>query len=193
MTYIASLLLLLAFIAAAAVRADRPFIHPGVLLSGRQLSFVKAQVAANATPFADSLAKARANTFVNSRASAAMSPGWNGTISCGYFDSADYGCHNATNDGESALLQAYLWAVTGEAVWAARATARLTAAVLFMPLTTLLISVFKCTPGGAWAGSAIPCFGSDHTLMMLLVGTLLPFFFLFSLTRAILQILIDSG
>ena len=120
-SHIIMLLLLLAFVAAAA-RADPPFIHPGVLLSGRQLSYVKAQVAANATPFVESLAKARANTFVNSRANAAMSPGWNGTISCGFFDSADYGCRNASADGESALLQAYLWAVTGEAAWAARAT-----------------------------------------------------------------------
>jgi hypothetical protein len=114
----ATLLLLLAF-----ARADPGFVHPGVLISGRQLAFVRAQVAANATPFAASLAKARGNTFVNSRASATMSPGWNGTISCGFFDSADYGCRNASADGESALLQAYLWAVTGEAAWAARSTA----------------------------------------------------------------------
>jgi hypothetical protein len=105
------------------VHADPGFTHPGVLLSGLQLSFVKAQIAANATPFSGALAKARANTYINSQSSATMSPSWNGTISCGFYDSADYGCHNATNDGESALLQAYLWAVTGEAVWAARATA----------------------------------------------------------------------
>lgn len=106
-----------------AVRSDPGFAHPGVVVGAAQLAFAKAQAAAGVEPFAASLAKARGNTWVNSRAQASMSPGWNGTIACGYFDSHDYGCANATNEAESALLQAYLWAFTGEAVWAQRAAA----------------------------------------------------------------------
>jgi hypothetical protein len=62
-----------------------------------------------------------------------------------------------------------------------RATARLTAAVLFMPLATMLISIYKCAPGATWAGSAFACFGTEHSLLMALVTALLPFFFGFSL------------
>lgn len=62
-----------------------------------------------------------------------------------------------------------------------RATARLTAAVLFMPLSTMLISTYKCSVGATWAGSALACFGVEHSLLMALVTALLPFFFGFSL------------
>ena len=50
-----------------------------------------------------------------------MSPGWNGTISCGYFDSHDYGCGNETADSTTVWVQAMLWAATGDPKWATRA------------------------------------------------------------------------
>jgi len=53
-----------------------------------------------------------------------------------------------------------------------------------MPLTTLLISVYKCSGGGTWAGSSIVCYGLEHSLLLSLVTLLLPFFFGFSICVA---------
>lgn len=106
---------------ACCARADPGFVHPGVLLGGKQLAFAKAQAARGVAPFNDTLAKAIDYTFVNKRAASSISPGWNGTISCGYYGSHDYGCGNITSDGQAALMQSYLWAFTGDAQWATRA------------------------------------------------------------------------
>jgi hypothetical protein len=60
-------------------------------------------------------------TYVNGRNSSSMSAGWNGTISCGFYDSHDYGCRNETSDSTAVWVQAMLWAATGDLKWATRA------------------------------------------------------------------------
>jgi len=115
------ILVAVALRATASPSAGRHFAHPGVLLGARQLAFVQAQAAAGVPPFNDTLGKALADTWVNGRNASSMSPGWNGTISCGYYDSRDYGCRNESGDATAVLVQAMLWAVTRDPRWATRA------------------------------------------------------------------------
>jgi hypothetical protein len=117
-------LTLLVSISAVSIKAtsiSNSWVHPGVLLGEKQLSFIMNQLSNNSLPFNASLEKALSYTWINSKTKASMSSDWNGTISCGFFDSHDYGCGNATNDGESALLDAYLWAITKDTKWSSRA------------------------------------------------------------------------
>lgn len=62
-----------------------------------------------------------------------------------------------------------------------RATARLTTTALFVPLASLLISVYKCKRGDRWNYSDIGCYGVEHSLLMAMVSVLLPCFWIFSL------------
>jgi hypothetical protein len=62
-----------------------------------------------------------------------------------------------------------------------RATARLTATALFVPFATLLISAYKCKEGGHWSVTDWECYGTEHSLIMLLVSILLPCFWAFTL------------
>ena len=57
-----------------------------------------------------------------------------------------------------------------------RASGMLTTSVLFMPLATLLISVFKCSPGGFWSGSSIACYSPAHLAILSVFCVLLAFF-----------------
>jgi hypothetical protein len=90
---------------ACCARADPGFVHPGVLLGGKQLAFAKAQAARGVAPFNDTLAKAIDYTFVNKRAASSISPGWNGTISCGYYGSHDVRLTHATPHAPAPQLQ----------------------------------------------------------------------------------------
>jgi hypothetical protein len=115
--------LLLTLLSAVSLALATPdFVHPGVLLGAQQLAFVKQQIGLGVAPFNATLQKALAYTFVNKRNQSSMSPDWNGTISCGFFGTHDYGCGNLSSDAESALMQSYLWAATSDAKWAERAT-----------------------------------------------------------------------
>jgi hypothetical protein len=51
------------------------------------------------------------NTWMNKRNESSMLADWNGTISCGYFDSHDYGCKNESADSQAVEINAMLWAV----------------------------------------------------------------------------------
>ena len=62
-----------------------------------------------------------------------------------------------------------------------RATARLTTTALFVPLASLLISVYKCKKGDRWNYSDIGCYSVEHSLLMAMVSILLPCFWIFSL------------
>ena len=56
-----------------------------------------------------------------------------------------------------------------------RATARLTV-VAFVPLASLLLSVYKCSAGASWGGSDWPCFGAAHATALALMTLLCPAF-----------------
>ena len=125
------LLLLGAHAAAAAARgatsertvvhpgSRRKFVHPGVLIDAAQLAFAAKQASADMQPFAETLETLKKDTWTTNR-NASMSPGWNGSIGCGYFGHPDFGCGNETGDAQAALMDAMLWAYTKDPVWAAK-------------------------------------------------------------------------
>jgi hypothetical protein len=87
--------------------------HPGVLVSGAQLDFVKAQVAAKREPFYGQFQKAVASEY------AALDyqlkgPPETGIIDCGAYSRPDNGCHAEDVDATAAYLQAVLWWITGD-------------------------------------------------------------------------------
>lgn len=99
-------------------RSGRKFVHPGVLVGPKQLKFVREQVGVANSTFNLTLAKLQKYTWLNARNKTGMSPDWNGTVACGYFDSHDYGCRNESTDATVVWIQAMLWAATGEEKWA---------------------------------------------------------------------------
>jgi hypothetical protein len=87
--------------------------HPGVLVSGSQLDFVKAQVRAKAQPFQQEYEKAVASQY------AALDyqlkgPPTTGVIDCGPVSNPDHGCHAEDADASAAYLQALLWYLSGD-------------------------------------------------------------------------------
>jgi hypothetical protein len=107
----------------APASTPRRFVHPGVFVGAEQLAFMRAQVQLDGTVFNASLETLSKWTYMNGRNSSSMSAGWNGTVSCGFYDSHDYGCKNETSDSTTVWVQAMLWATTGDIKWATRAIA----------------------------------------------------------------------
>lgn len=62
-----------------------------------------------------------------------------------------------------------------------KSTARLTTTALFVPLASLLISVYKCHAHEHWSVTDFECYGVEHSLLMAMVSVLLPCFWVFSL------------
>lgn len=87
--------------------------HPGVLVSGAQLDFVKAQVAAKAEPFYSEYQKAVASDY-GSLKYQLKGPPSSGVIECGPYSKPDNGCHAEDSDASAAYLQSVLWYITGD-------------------------------------------------------------------------------
>jgi len=102
-------------------RVPRRFVHPGAFLGVKQLAYVRSQAQVGGSVVNKTLQKMLSFTYMNGRNSTSMSRDWNGTISCGYFGSHDYGCRNESSDAVAVEIQAMLWAVTGDEKWATRA------------------------------------------------------------------------
>jgi hypothetical protein len=95
------------------------FRHPGVLVTGEQLSFVKAKLQSGAEPWKSALAKAmtymRASDFGGYPAFASLTyvahpvP----AICCGSVSKPDIGCKAEQFDASAAYTTALIWAVTG--------------------------------------------------------------------------------
>lgn len=87
--------------------------HPGVLVSGAQLAFVRDQVKAKQEPFYGEYQKAVASEY------AALDyqlkgPPADGDIDCGSYSRPDNGCHAEDADATAAYLQALLWNLSGD-------------------------------------------------------------------------------
>ncbi len=87
--------------------------HPGVLVSGPQLTFIKAQVDARIEPIYGEYKKAVASQY------AALDyqlkgPPHSGVIECGPISNPDHGCHAEDSDATAAYLQALLWFISGD-------------------------------------------------------------------------------
>jgi len=86
--------------------------HPGVLISGSQLAFVREQVKAKQEPFYSEYQKAVASDYANLDYQL-KGPPVDGDIDCGPTSHPDTGCHAEDADASAAYLQALLWNLTG--------------------------------------------------------------------------------
>jgi hypothetical protein len=87
--------------------------HPGVLVSGAQLDYVKAQVKAKAQPIYGEFLKAKASEY-GSLDYKMQGPPADGVIDCGPYSHPDNGCHAEDADASAAYLQSVLWTITGD-------------------------------------------------------------------------------
>jgi len=88
-------------------------VHPGVVVSGAQLAYVKAQVATKQGPVYAEFQKAVASEY------AALDYKMKGpppeeVIECGPVSNPDHGCHAEDADATAAYLQSVLWTITGD-------------------------------------------------------------------------------
>jgi hypothetical protein len=107
---LAILILLGAWCGAAHAQAMK---HPGVLVSGKQLNFVKGQVKEKKEPIYGEFQKAIASQYA-ALDYKLMGPPTTGMIECGSYSRPDHGCHAEDADATAAYLQAVLWWITGD-------------------------------------------------------------------------------
>jgi hypothetical protein len=89
------------------------FQHPGVLVSGAQLEFVKAQIGAKAEPFYGEYQKAVVSEY-GALDYKLLGPPATGVIECGSYSRPDNGCHAEDTDASAAYVQSLLWYITGD-------------------------------------------------------------------------------
>ena len=109
--------------ADAGAQAARAWEHPGVLVSSKQLSSVRAALASREEPFASVHAKASSSRFAKLNWEP-LGPPASGTIECGFYDRPNRGCSDEAEDAIAAYTHARLFALDGDAAHA-RAAARI--------------------------------------------------------------------
>jgi hypothetical protein len=97
------------------------FRHPGVLVNGEQLAFLKMKVAAGAAPWAPALTAAKADSHASLSYTAAPPSDSNGDVGCGSYSSPDIHCGDEKKDVSAAYTDALIWALTGDKQYAAKA------------------------------------------------------------------------
>ena len=90
------------------------------LLSRAQLNFVKAQVNAKAEPFYTEFQRAQTSE-PGSLTYKVKDPPADGIVACGPYNRPDRGCWDEDKDSSAAYLQAVLWYITGNRVYAQNA------------------------------------------------------------------------
>jgi len=113
-------LVVLAVGVSAGVGVGQAMQHPGVLVSGAQMEFVKAQVKAKAEPFYGEYQKAVASNY-GALDYQVEGPPVTGIIDCGPVSHPDHGCHAEDRDATAAYLQALLWTISGNHTYAENA------------------------------------------------------------------------
>ncbi|MFE3774694.1 alginate lyase family protein [Streptomyces sp. NPDC057579] len=98
-------------------RPAQPFRHPGVLVGGRQLAFVKDRLGAGAEPWKSAFAALRASRY----ASLDWQPKPRATVECGSASHPDNGCSDERNDSMAAYTDALQWALTHDRRYAHKA------------------------------------------------------------------------
>jgi len=124
--------------------------HPGVLVSGAQLEFVKAQVKAKGEPFYSEYKKATDSTF-GSLNYQVKGPPKTGIIECGSHSNPDNGCHAEDSDASAAYLQAVLWIISGNKRYAENAIKILNAYANLKAYTNS-----NAPLQAAWSGQTFP-------------------------------------
>jgi hypothetical protein len=112
---------LAATLGVQTVAAQTVFQHPGVLLSKAQLDFVKAQVNAHVNPFYQEFLNAQASIYGQTTAYTPLGPYPGGLNQCGSSSTPDNGCSAADQDSTTAYVQALLWYITGNKIYATNA------------------------------------------------------------------------
>ena len=99
--------------AVCGVGMAQPMQHPGVLVSGPQLDFVKRQVKEKKEPFYSEYQKAVASQYA-ALDYKLQGPPPTSIIDCGSHSKPDHGCHAEDADATAAYLQALLWWISGD-------------------------------------------------------------------------------
>ncbi len=133
------------------------FVHPGIMVDGRQLAFVKAKIAAGTAPWKGALDAAKGSAWAKSTYTAKPRE----SVDCGSYSTPDYGCTDEKSDAIAAYTQALLWALTGEEAYAKKSAEILDAWSSTVKKHTLANAPLQ----SAWVGSVFPRAGEllKHT------------------------------
>ena len=100
------------------------WVHPGYVVSGAQLDFVKAQVAAGASPWTDAFnAMLGDSDQYGGYASGTRTSEATATVSCGPTSTPDIGCTDERGDALAAYAHALAWWISGTESYATYAIA----------------------------------------------------------------------
>jgi hypothetical protein len=122
--------------------------HPGVLVNGDQLTFLRGKVAAGAEPWKTAFDHAKRSDY----GSLSYTAHPRAIVQCGSYSNPDYGCTDETNDANAAYTLALLWALTGTRDYAAKAVEILNAwSAVLMDHTDS-----NAPLQAAWSGSLFP-------------------------------------
>jgi hypothetical protein len=86
------------------------FAHPGVLVNGAQLDFIKGKVAASAAPWKAAFDQTKSSSY----ASLSYTATPYATVECGPYSNPDVGCSQEKDDVVAAYTHALLWYITGD-------------------------------------------------------------------------------
>jgi hypothetical protein len=145
------------------------FVHPGVLVNGAQLAFLKAQIAAGAEPWTNALAVAKtklAPSYLGSQQYASLTYVAHPVpqICCGSTSSPDVGCRAEQFDVAAAYTDALIWALTGDEAYATQSIAIMNAYSAVLKTHAPPSTMCGTPPGlstntpvqSGWCGSVFP-------------------------------------
>jgi hypothetical protein len=124
------------------------FRHPGVLLNGDQIAFVKAKVAAGTAPWKGAFDTAAASKYGSLTYAAAPVP----NVGCGSYSNPDIGCTAEKSDAAAAYTHALLYALGGDVAHAQKSIEIMNA--WSAVLTTHSLSNAPLQSG--WVGAVFP-------------------------------------
>jgi len=105
----------------ASTATPGSFRHPGVLVNGEQIAFLKTKIAAGAAPWAAALTAAKADSHGSLSYTAKPPTDSGGDVGCGSYSSPDIHCGDEKSDVSAAYTDALIWALTGDKQYATKA------------------------------------------------------------------------
>lgn len=93
----------------------KDFIHPGILVTSKQIEFVRAHI--DESPWKEAFGKALESKYADLSYQAHP---WE-EVECGSYSNPDNGCSDEISDAQAAYTQALLWRYTGDKRYAANA------------------------------------------------------------------------
>jgi len=97
------------------------FRHPGALVNGEQLAFLKAKIAAAAEPWTSALAATKADPLGSLSYAPNPPADSNGAVNCATLSGSDVHCKDEQHDSEAAYAHALISALTGDPKYTAKA------------------------------------------------------------------------